>query len=207
MKKMSLSGLIGYLQGIGLKIKANEKAESEDEVFEIDDPEGVEESQSRLTENASSGEFDVSEEELVALKNFARTLVQNGDDSQYDVSGEELDALKSFAQLMVKNKAVFSSENLLAAVKTAPAAAVMVKNAQASQQRERESLIATIKTNAANIYSDEDLNSMPLPILVKMNAQMNVSYAGAGGAQAVYENSSQPLRVRPVLLGTQREEA
>lgn len=71
---------------------------------------------------------------------------------------------------------------------------------QAKEKREREALVAAIKASPTNIYSDEELGSLGLPVLVKLNAQMNVNYAGFGAGQLVVNEADAPLGLRSILL-------
>lgn len=175
--KLSLQGLVGYLQGKGWKVKLNEETESEEEVFELE--EGLEE-EDETTDNTM-----ISEEEMQALKGFAQVLAKNGSITEAIQSGTLIEALKAF-----------------------PAAAELVRNAQAQETEQKNSIIAAIKTNSSNTYTDEELAGMTVPVLTKLNAQMNVSYAGLGGGNAFQNASDQPLGIRPVLLAMpQKEEA
>ena len=65
----------------------------------------------------------------------------------------------------------------------------MGKTFKAQAESERALVIAGIKTNSANTYSDEELAALPMPVLIKMNAQMNTSFAGLGGAAQLFENA------------------
>jgi len=174
--KFNLAGFVAYLQGKGMKVKVNEDAGSEDETFEF-----TEEETPEVDKEEVSDPTMLSEEELMALKGFAQVLAKNG-----------------------KLTKAIEDGTFDTALSTVPAAAELVRNAQAQQKSEKDSLVATIKANSSNIYTDEELGAMPNPVLVKLNAQMNVNYSGLGGA--VFQNTEQPLVIRPVLLA-QAEEA
>jgi hypothetical protein len=187
--KLSLNGLVGYLQGKGWKVKMNAD-DDEEEVFEIEEAEGKEkeeeeeeEAKKKVKANSIDDPTMISEEELLALKGLAQVLAKNG-----------------------KLVEAISDGTLDTALNTVPAAAELVRNAQAQQKSEKDSLVAQIKANSANIYTDAELEAMTNPILVKLNAQMNVNYAGLGGV-AVSQNAEQPLVIRPALLAPQAEEA
>lgn len=175
MAKLSLNGLIGYLQGKGWKVQVNEDATSEDETFEV-----VEEPTPAIPE------VDTTDEVL---------------------SPEELKGLKAFATILAGNSQLIDSDGkaLLEALKVVPAAAQLVQNAQERERLEKESIIATIKTNSANVYTDEELNGMSLPVLTKMNAQMNVSFLGMGGGSATYQNAEEALNMPTGLLALGQE--
>lgn len=164
--KFNLHGLLAYLQGKGYKVKLNEDAESEEETFEIREEEVIPQPDAEL----SPPDELLSAEELSALKRLATVLAKNGN--------------------LIE---VIDSGDLDEALKTVPAAAELVRNAQAQSKAEKDSLIATIKANSANIYSDEELNSMSNPVLVKLNAQLNVNYMGLGGAFVQQNASEEPL--------------
>lgn len=136
-----------------------------------------------ITLNASeNGEFEVVEE--------TQTPVSEG-----GLSAEELAALKVLAAGITPE----TVQNL-ASLKDVPAAVRLAQNLQAQEEAEKEQLIATIKTNSANPFSDEELKAMPKAVLAKMNAQMNVSFAGLGGAQVFTNTAEAPLGLRPILL-------
>lgn len=179
--KLNLAGLIGYLQGKGMKVHLNEDASAEEDAFEvIEDPAPVVVPEVE-EEEASPPDETLSAEELKALKNFATVLAKNG---------KLIEAIES--------------GTLDTALNTVPAAAELVRNAQAREKLEKDQLIATIKANSSNVYSDEELGALPNPVLVKLNAQMNVNYMGMGGA--VIQNAEQPLGL-PTSLLAQVEEA
>lgn len=111
------------------------------------------------------------------------------------LSAEDIATLKALAA-KVTPETVQNLESL----KDVPAAVKFAQNIQAQEDAEKEQLIATIKTNSANPYSDEELKAMPKGILAKLNAQMNVSFAGLGGAQVFTNTAEAPLGLRPILL-------
>jgi hypothetical protein len=136
-----------------------------------------------ITLNASeNGEFEVVEETQTPV-------------SEAGLSAEDITALKALAA-KVTPETVQNLESL----KDVPAAVRLAQNLQAQETAEVEQLIATIKTNTANPYSDEELKAMPKSVLVKVNAQMNVSFAGLGGAQVFTNTAEAPLGLRPILL-------
>ena len=79
------------------------------------------------------------------------------------------------------------------------------KNLEEKEKAERDQLVASIKANAANTFSDDELAAMPQTALVKLNGQMNMSYAGLGGAHVITNADDKPLSVKPVLLATEEE--
>jgi hypothetical protein len=194
--KLSLNGLVGYLTGKGMKIAVNADAKDEDEVFDIEDEEEDEE--------------DDEEEKEPVMKNKKpkANAAEEGAEDPTMLSETELLALKSFAQKLATNQsltAALADGSLDAALKTVPAAAELVRNAQAQAKAEKDTLITTIKANGSNDLSDEELGAMPVTALVKLNARMNVSYAGLGGANFI-QNAEQPLTIRPMLLMKQQKE-
>jgi hypothetical protein len=133
-----------------------------------------------ITLNADeSGEFEVVEETQAPA-------------SEAGLSAEDIAALKALAA-KVTPETVQNLEQM-------PTAVRMAQSFQAQETAEVEQLIATIKTNSANPYSDEELKAMPKSVLVKVNAQMNVSFAGLGGAQMFTNTAEAPLGLRPILL-------
>ena len=133
-----------------------------------------------ITLNANeSGEFEVVEETQAPA-------------SEAGLSAEDIAALKALAA-KITPETVQNLEQM-------PAAVRLAQNFQAQETAEVEQLIATIKTNSANPYSDEELKAMPKSVLVKVNAQMNVSFAGLGGVQVFTNTAEAPLGLRPILL-------
>lgn len=75
----------------------------------------------------------------------------------------------------------------------------MAKQIKANEMNGRENLINSITSSVANVYSNEELQAMSTATLEKINAQVHVNYAGAGGPQ-VFENATAPLTRLPVIL-------
>jgi len=194
--KLSLNGLLGYLQGKGWNVKMNADAD-EDEVFDIEEKKKDEEETEEEKKKREAAEYATK-----AKKNSEEESLSDDD----ILSVEELNVMKNLARALVKNSALVSAiqtGTLDQALTTVPAAALLVQNAVAQEKVEKDRLIAVIKQNNSNIYSDEELEALPNPILVKLNAQMNVSYAGMGGG-FVSQNAEQPL-VPPSMLLRQAE--
>jgi len=184
-KKFGLSGLIGYLNGIGFNIQHNEAAKSEDETFEVE-----EEMKPKILTTNEDEEEDkpivpdptmVSEEELVSLKTLAHNLAKNP-----------------------KLLEAFQNGSLTKALETFPAAAELVQNAKKQQESDKAVLIAQIKTNGSNVYTDEELGTMSSPVLMKLNAQMNINYSGYGGA--IFQNNAEEPLMLPSSLSLMAEE-
>lgn len=177
--KLSLQGLVGYLTGKGVKVHLNEDA------------------------NAGEDVFDITEEPVVPV------IPETPDESPDDVlSAEELVAMKDFARALTKNQKLIEAignGSLELALTTVPAAAELVRNAQARDKVEKDQLIAEIKTNDSNVYSDAELEALPSSVLVKMNAQMNVNYIGLGGATFQNSGEEAPLAL-PSMFVKQVEE-
>lgn len=101
---------------------------------------------------------------------------------------EEAVALKSLAK---------SAPTLL---KDLPAAIRMAQNAETREKSEKAALVSKIKANQSNVYSDAELDSMSLPVLTKLDAQMSVNYSGFGSS--VIDNAAQgdEIVVPPAVL-------
>jgi hypothetical protein len=93
---------------------------------------------------------------------------------------------------------------LKALAQAAPALLAVQQNAARQAQDEKAAVVAEIKANRSNVYSDDELAGMSLPVLTKLNAQMNVNYAGLGGAR--YQEPDF-LAVPAVLLAKPEKEA
>lgn len=93
----------------------------------------------------------------------------------------------------------------------APTLLEVTQNAQAERDARKKQLIAEIKMNSANPYTDDELNGFSLPVLTKMNSQYNVDYSGFGAGFTMSQNNesdTDEVLVPPsVVLSTQTEEA
>ena len=171
-KKFSLSGLFGFLEGKGVRVKLNEEAAGEDEQFEL-----VEDGTTPplIPEPAVTNPL-FSEEEVKGLKTL----------------------LATFAEV--------EPEAFTNALKGIPAALSFIQNAEKIAESDKANLIASIKANSANTYTEEELTALPVSVLNKMDAQMNVNYMAMGGAQEIYANED-VLQPKPALFGMVEQEA
>jgi len=152
--------------------------------------------------NIKVNEAAENEDEIFEIEE-GTTAPPNEEPPEEMLSAEELTALKGFATVLAKNGSLFTEEALVGALKTVPAAAQLVQNAQEREKLEKDSIIATIKTNSSNVYTDDELAGMSLPVLTKLNAQMNVNYLGMGGA--TFQNAEEPLALPTGLLSLGEE--
>lgn len=111
------------------------------------------------------------------------------------LSEAELTALKSLAALSPKLNAASLDQALQ-----------LAQNFEAQQKAEKDSLILSIKQNGSNPYTDDDLAGMSLPVLMKLNSQMNMSYAGAGPAMSLFGNESVEVLTLPSSLTAKQKE-
>jgi hypothetical protein len=128
------------------------------------------------------------------------------DEPSFDVS-EVAPAKEEDEPEPKQNSAVLTDGELSALkalVQAAPALLAVQQNAARQAQNDKASVVAEIKANRANVYSDDELAGMSLPVLTKLNAQMNVNYAGLGGAR--YQEPDF-LAVPAVLLAKPEKEA
>jgi hypothetical protein len=91
----------------------------------------------------------------------------------------DLTALKSLAALGPKLNAA-----------TLDQALQLAQNFEAQQKAEKDSIILAIKANGTNPYTDDDLAGMSLPVLMKLNGQMNMNYALAGAPVTLFGNEN-----------------
>jgi len=145
--------------------------------------------------NESLEEFEVEE---------TQTTPGPQPDAPAGLSAEELTALKGLAAFATKLNELGGVETL-ATLKDVPAAIALAKNFQQKEQADKDALVAAVKANSANPYSDDELAGMTAQVLTKLNAQMNVNYAGLAGGAQVFENVSQPLTIKPVMLAPVKE--
>jgi len=82
------------------------------------------------------------------------------DNRQPALNADEIAALKTLAQ-------------------SSAAITAFVQNAQTSEKTRRVQLNTAIKA-ASGVYSDEDLNALPMPFLEKLNGQLNTDFTGQG---------------------------
>lgn len=86
------------------------------------------------------------------------------------------------------------TEQEMAALKALAASAPVLQNAATIFTNEtkarKDSLIASIKQNAANVFTDDELNAMPESALAKHNAHLNTNFVGLGGVAEVNQNAS-----------------
>lgn len=120
------------------------------------------------------------------------------------LSADDITALKSLAALAPTLNAL--DKETIEGLKGVKVVANFAKNLEEKEKAEREQLTASIKANAANVYSDEELAAMPQTALVKLNAQMNMSYAGLGGSQLVTNADDEPLTIKPIMLADEEKE-
>ena len=161
---MKLNELLEELKGKGVVIKVNEAAEdAEDKTpsFELESFAPVT-PVARKDPDDDDSDADAADDEPETKPLFTQ---------------EEATALKSLAK---------SAPALL---KDLPAAIQMAQNAARREQSEKAALVSKIKANQSNVYSNEELGSMSLPVLTKLDAQMSVNYAGLGSS--VIDNSAQ----------------
>lgn len=107
------------------------------------------------------------------------------------LSAADVTALQKLAGLLptlekLGNETVLNSIGNLAQI---PELLKIVEGVKAQAEAERGTIVMAIKANSANPYSDDELAAMPTPVLVKMNAQMNTSFAGLGGALQLFDNA------------------
>jgi hypothetical protein len=136
---------------------------------------------------------DEEEEEMKkkqAAKNSAGSL-----------SPEELSNLRSLAAIapaLVSNSANLEKLEVVANY---------ADEIESRHEDEKKTIIGRIKVNSANIFTDEELAGMALPVLRKQEAQMNANYAPAGlGASRLFQNSGVAL-TPPSPLSTYKQEA
>ena len=105
-------------------------------------------------------------------------------------SPEEVTALKALA---------VAAPAIQNALKDVPAAIQMAQNAQTQAEARKTELVALLKTNQANVFSEDELKGMSINALEKFNAQLTTSYVGAGGGQTI-TNEGKGLHAPAILL-------
>lgn len=177
-KKFSLSGLLGFLKAKGVSVKLNEQAANEDEQFEL-----VEE----IT--------DPDEPDPVA------TDPQPKPTSQF--SDEEIKGIKT----LLSTFAEVETEAFANALKQMPTVTSFIQNEQERVKNEKALVIERIKANST-MYTDEELQGLPVSVLNKMEASLDVNYTAMGGAQEVFSNADDSvLQPMPSLLAMAEKES
>ena len=110
------------------------------------------------------------------------------------LSADEVAALKSLAQ---------NAQSLTGGLGDI---AVLAADARARASAEKAYLVASIKGNASNTLTDDELNAMPLGVLAKLNGAGTVDYSGLGG-QSVSVNSDVAVLTLPAPMLTAKQEA
>lgn len=118
---------------------------------------------------------------------------------QNQLTQNEMEAIRGFINLTADFGGPDGFKKLLLAMKDV---APVVQNAQAAEAATRSNLVASIKTNSS-LFADEDLDGMTIPQLTKLNAQVTVNFAGAGGAFS-QQNAAEPLGL-PSTYASQKE--
>lgn len=86
-----------------------------------------------------------------------------------------------------------------------PEAVQMAQNLKAQEDKARETLINSITSSPANMYTNEELAKMSMQTLEKVNGQVHINYAGAAGGVHIFDNASEPLTRRPVILAPMKD--
>lgn len=81
----------------------------------------------------------------------------------------------------IKKLATMDFSGFIKVAESLPAVVEMAQNAEAEKAARKAGLVAMIKANTDNTFSDEELNSMGVPVLTKINARLNIDYSGFGG--------------------------
>lgn len=120
-----------------------------------------------------------------------------------DDEAEEEPAAEGATQLPLTGLELQSLRDL---AKAAPAITAMLQNAQSDEKTRRAQLNASIKA-ASGVYSDADLNALPLPFLEKLNGQLTTDFSGQGvGILQMADDDSDVLTVPAVLLAKPKQE-
>jgi hypothetical protein len=161
---LKLPDLLSALNKLGLKIKVNEAASTEEEpTFEIvEQPEGT---------------------------------------HQNALTNEETATLKALAAALSGKDAVANLGLALNSVSKLPDVIKVVEGLQAGDTAKKATLVASLKANKRNTFTDAELGTMEIPQLEKLNAALTVDFRALGGNNSIQTNSEdKPLEMPSVLL-------
>ena len=164
-KQFSLSGLFGFLEGKGVKVKLNENTDDEDKQFELIEEETEE--TDPVKESSADPIAQFSAEDVAGMKSL-------------------LAAFNGAEPAVVAN-----------ALKEMPTVLKFIQKAGDVQKAEKTTVINRIKANSASLFTDEELESLPITVLHKMDAQADVNYMAAGGGQQIFENAEDDGALQP----------
>ena len=106
-------------------------------------------------------------------------------------SDDELTALHALAA---------SAPAIQNALKELPAAVQMAQNAATQAEAHKTDLVAALKANQSNQFTEDELKAMPVSALERHSATLNTSFVGAGGGRITIVNEDEGLQVKPILL-------
>lgn len=140
--------------------------------------------------NAAGDEYEVKEPEQAPPVEVPKKDEEPVKNEGGEWTAEEAIAVKELIAMLPALKQALGQ---------VPEAVQMAQKIKANEQSAREALINSITSSPANVYTNEELASMSMPTLEKVNAQVHVNYSGAAGGQ-VFENVAAPLTRRAVIL-------
>src|SRR5687767_4855140 len=119
----------------------------------------------KLNEEAASEDeqFELVEDGTSAAEEVVKT-------NQF--SDEEAAGIKKMIALFAE----VEPEAFANALKGIPSVTQFIQNAEEQTKTAKADAIARIKANSANSYTDAELEALPVTVLNKMDAQMNVNY-------------------------------
>jgi len=130
-----------------------------------------------------------------------RTATNSNDTPALDAG--EIEALKALAGIAPKLSALNADD--LDKLKKVDVVANFAEQFETRQEAIRNDLVTRIKLNAANTFTDDELSTMPITVLEKMEGSMNVNYGPMGATGNLFENSD--VLVAPSTLTSVKAEA
>lgn len=127
-----------------------------------------------------NNEEDLEDVELLLDEEEEETEEVGQETAAPQFSEVEVNALKKLASMDWTKVNAFMDK--------LPSVMEMAQNAEAEKTTRKNELVTMITNSASNTFTKEELEAMTLPTLTKLNAQLNINYAGLGGATFV--NSS-----------------
>lgn len=178
--KLSLNSVLEALRLKGVTVNEDDLPEDMEQVLELEDP----------------TEDDEEEQETAPVTPNIRV-------QKPLFTNKQVEALKKLADANIDFNAIAGLANQL------PTVLEIAKNAETERTQKKAALIAGIKTNTAQPFSDEELEAMPLNVLSKINGQYAVDYSGMMPAPYQFTTNSEideeTLAVPAIILNTEEE--
>lgn len=163
----------------------------------------------KLTSNANDEEIDEDtllnelEDDVEEEETEDEDTTQNARVPQPQFSKQEVEGIRNLL------KVDWAAISKLA--ESAPTMLEVAQNAAAERETRAKQLISGILTNSSNLFTEEELKGLSLPMLTKIHNQYAVDYSGIGGGQPfdfsanAATDEDEVLAIHPIVLDTPKE--